>query len=93
MTLTKRESHYGAGRQPWDDIVDAGWGPAFAAGNVLKYLRRNKDDPAGDLEKARWYWGQLRENVRNASFEYAEPWLHALSRLCMILSPEEKGRL
>lgn len=42
---TVRQDHYGAGRQPWDDIVDAGWGPAFAAGNVLKYLRRPDKNP------------------------------------------------
>lgn len=44
-----RKDHYGAGRQPWDDIVDQGWGPEFAAGNVLKYLRRPNKVPAGLL--------------------------------------------
>lgn len=59
---TVRKSHYGAGRQPWDDIKDLGWAPHFAAGNVLKYVRRaaakNGED---DLKKARWYWAELRK--------------------------------
>lgn len=59
---TVRKSHYGAGRQPWDDIREWGWAPHFAAGNVLKYVRRaaakNGED---DLKKARWYWAELRK--------------------------------
>ena len=61
---TTRQSYYGAGRQPWDDIKDQGWGPAFAAGNVLKYLRRpSKCEPEKDLEKARWYFDELRKRI------------------------------
>lgn len=65
---TVRQDYYGAGRQPWDDIKLAGWAPAFAAGNVLKYLRRpmkssasyaQKEQRAEDLKKARWYWAEL----------------------------------
>lgn len=55
---TVRQNHYGAGRQPFDDIKDAGWAPQFAAGNVLKYLRRNKQ-PEHSLESARWYYNEL----------------------------------
>lgn len=55
-----RKTHYGSGRQPWDDIVEAGWGPPFAASNVLKYLRRTKD-LEHSLESARWYWQRLNE--------------------------------
>ena len=40
---TVRKAHYGSGRQPWDHIKAAGWGPEFAAGCVLRYLRRTKD--------------------------------------------------
>ena len=58
-----RQDHYGAGRQPWDDILDAGWAPEFAAGNVLKYLRRSKD-PEHSLEAARWYYARLLELSR-----------------------------
>lgn len=59
---TVRKAHYGTGRQPWDDIVDLGWGAQFAAGNVLKYVRRatmkNGDD---DIVKAKWYFTRLQE--------------------------------
>lgn len=57
---TVRKAHYGAGRQPWDDIKLLGWAPEFAAGNALKYVRRhaakNGDD---DLAKGRWYFAEL----------------------------------
>lgn len=55
---TTRKDHYGAGRQPWDDIVDARWGAPFAAGNVLKYMRRNKDVTESRI-KGGWYWREL----------------------------------
>lgn len=57
---TVRKVHYGAGRQPWDDVVDAGFGPVFAACNVLKYVRRAAaKNGADDLKKARWYFERL----------------------------------
>src|SRR4051812_22769312 len=54
-----RKQHYGPDRQPIDDIEDAGWGPAFCAGNALKYVRRaaNKNG-ADDLKKGRWYYAR-----------------------------------
>ena len=55
-----RKAHYGAGRQPWDIILDAGWAPEYAAGNVLKYMRRTKD-PEHSLESARWFYARLYE--------------------------------
>lgn len=59
---TVRKDHYGMGRQPWDDIVDFGWGAPFAAGNALKYVRRFKQkNGADDLEKGRWYYARLYE--------------------------------
>lgn len=81
-----RKSHYGPRRQPWDDIVDAGWGPAFAAGNVLKYLRRDKDREHS-IESARWYWARLKEAVVAGSSD-AE-----LVGLCNLLSQDELGAL
>lgn len=61
-SVGERAKHYGSGRQPWDDIVELGWAPAFAAGNVLKYVRRaaakNGED---DLRKARWYYHELKK--------------------------------
>lgn len=59
---TLRKSRYGLGRQPWDDIKEQGWAPHFAAGNVLKYLRRDKDR-AHSIESARWYFARLVEYV------------------------------
>lgn len=57
---TKRKAHYGDGEQPWDIIVRMGWGAPFAAGNVIKYLRRTKD-PEHSLESARWYYDRVIE--------------------------------
>jgi uncharacterized protein DUF3310 len=59
---TVRKDHYGAGRQPWDDIVHLGWAPEFAAGNALKYVRRHRDKGGeDDLEKGRWYYARLMD--------------------------------
>jgi len=61
---TTRKTYYGAdGRQPWDYIKAEGWGAAFAAGNVLKYMKRapNKGDRADDTKKAQWYWAELNK--------------------------------
>lgn len=64
-----RKAHYGSGRQPLDDIVDAGWGPAFCAGNVLKYMRRDKQ-VEDSRRKAKWYWDRLYgEKPTDAGFE------------------------
>lgn len=60
---TIRCNHYGAGRQPWDDVLDNDWGPEFCAGNILKYIRRSKE-PESDLVKARWYYERLNELSR-----------------------------
>lgn len=62
----QRKTHYGEGRQPWDEILDALWAPEFAAGNILKYLRRVKD-PDHSLESARWYYARLVEMMRGRS--------------------------
>ena len=53
-----RKAHYGEGEQPWDTMLRLGWAIPFAAGCVLRYLRRDKD-PAHSLESARWYYQQL----------------------------------
>lgn len=57
---TVRKAHYGAGKQPWDTMVEKGWAVHFAAGTVLRYLRRDKE-PEHSLESARWYFARLRE--------------------------------
>lgn len=82
---TVRKAHYGEGKQPWDHIVEAGWGPAFAAGNVLKYVRRaaakNGED---DLAKARWYCAELMKlsGVSEANS-------YVVERLLQLLTTEE----
>lgn len=85
----KRASQYGEGRQPWDDILDQGWGPAFAAGNALKYIRRykmkNGDD---DIAKARWYWHELYQRSLNVSLS-GQAWVLAHVDLISLLTPEE----
>lgn len=59
---TIRKAHYGTGVQPFDIIVSMGWGPIFAASNVVKYMRRTKE-PEHSLESARWYWARLTETA------------------------------
>lgn len=61
---TVRKAYYGDGRQPWDDMIDFGWAVEFAAGNVLKYLRRTKDLVAS-VVKAKWYLARLIEFVND----------------------------
>ena len=87
---TLRKSRYGAGRQPWDDIKDAGWGPAFAAGNVLKNLRRSKE-PEHSLESAKWYWARLNEEAAKEPWgvHAPHPWRDALVDLRGILHQGE----
>lgn len=96
---TMRKAHYGEGRQPRDDIVDAGWGPAFAAGCVLRYLRRAKD-PEHSLESARWYWARLREMSGSWAGDPAHaPIVNAgfaptvLRKLWKLLTPRERELL
>lgn len=90
-----RKRHYGEGEQPWDMIVASGWGPAFAAGNVLKCLRRDKA-PEHSIESARWYYARLVEGVpKKRPLEesaVASNWQGALDRLELILTQAERAR-
>ena len=83
-----RKVHYGEGRQPWDDIMEAGWGPAFAAANVLKYLRRNKS-VEDSRKKAMWYWHRLTELAQSEKPRDRVDGTLALSMLVHKLSNEE----
>jgi hypothetical protein len=88
-----RKTRYGVGRQPWDDIVDLGWGPAFAAGNVLKNLRRDKE-PEHSLESARWYYGQLERRALEEPTDSGDaPWTAALNSVKAALTTAEKDRM
>lgn len=102
----KRKAHYGDGRQPWDAMLELGIGPHFAAGSILKYLRRDKD-PEHSAESARWYYHQLvrladpRESGfphrdRQAQFEVfneVQTSKRLLISLLAELTPEERGKL
>lgn len=105
---TRRMQHYGSGRQPWDDIKALGWGGVFAAGNVLKYLRRNTSQKFAaeaavvgedalrhaDLTKARWYWRALKDLVPDKPRSVAElSAFNAYVGLVGLLTPEELALL
>lgn len=87
-----RKAYYEAGEQPWDVIVASGWGPAFAAGCVLRYLRREKAREHS-LESARWYYARLVEGVATRPGEATSAeWQSALDRLELILTQAERAR-
>lgn len=87
-----RKAHYGDGEQPWDAIVASGWGPAFAAGCVVRYLRRDKAREHS-LESARWYYARLVEGVATRPGEATSAeWQRALDRLELILTQAERAQ-
>lgn len=65
------------------------WGPAFAAGCVLRYLRRGKAREH-NLESARWYYARLVEGCAKAPRSDVLGWQSALDRLELILTKEER---
>lgn len=89
---TVRQAYYGVGKQPWDTLLELGWGPGFTAGNVLKYLRRTKD-AAEDLKKARWYWERLTAFAKHDSPVRGLHWDTAAKDLRDELSEDELRRL
>lgn len=91
QTGVLRKAYYGppGTKQPWDVILEQGWAPHFAASNVLKYLRRDKE-PEGDLDKARWYWQQL--NLLATRGRSTDAGL-ALVRLIWMLTQGEQAKL
>lgn len=102
---TERKSHYGPGRQPWDDFLENGWAAHFAAACVVKYLRRTKEDP-NDIVDARWYYTRLKELAAKEADtyargtaalaragDYARHCRTTLAALDRMLLPEEHARL
>lgn len=92
VIMSDRKPWYGEGRQPIDDIMEAGWGPEFCAGNVLKYLRRTKS-PEHSLESAKVYYGWLKglaEVQRKTGDGHA---IGVYNALVMLLNDEELERL
>ncbi len=88
-----RKLHYGEGRQPVDAIRELGWAPEFFAGNVLKYLRRDKA-PEHSLKSARVYYSWLQElahvsHVDDAGYRAR----NVLFRLDAEMTEEELRRL
>lgn len=90
-----RKQHYGADRQPIDDIMLFGWGPQFCAGNVLKYLRRDKAREHS-LESARVYWRWLCDlaDMDAGKIPHKKEWAPAMGlatqrRLCAELTVDE----
>lgn len=84
-----RKAHYGDGKQPWDTIKEIGWGPAFAASNVIKYLRRSKD-PEHSLESARVYYGWLLDGAGEEKLLSADAgWSTTAIKLASILTDDE----
>ncbi len=78
---TTRPPHYGDGVQPWDTIVRLNWAPHFAAGNVIKYLRRTKD-VEDSRRKAIWYY---RELAKMAVLNSNPDWSNSSLVLCTLL--------
>lgn len=69
---SRRKAHYGDGEQPWDAMLRMGIAAQFAAGSILKYLRRTKD-PEHSLESARWYYEQLKKLTKpSANFPHRD---------------------
>lgn len=99
--IGQRAAHYGDGVQPWDHIKAAGWGPEFAAGNALKYVRRYKTkNGEDDLKKGRWYYAELINLVGEELPDHMEhvdslrhPANFALQRLDVMLTQEERALL
>ncbi len=83
-----RKAHYGDGEQPWDAICRIGYGPQFAASNVIRYLRRTKDRQRS-LESARWYWNQLKTRSGKDMNRNHNSWSKAKNKLSMELSTFE----
>src|SRR5271157_756942 len=90
--MTEHTADDGTARQDhWDDIVHLGWAPHFAAANVLKCLRWDKE-PEHSLRSARWYYRRLRELLLFPA-QYGIIARTAYERLHQILTPKERALL
>jgi hypothetical protein len=91
--IGQRAAHYGSGVQPWDHIKEMGWGPEFAAGNALKYVRRYKNKNGDDdLNKGRWYYRELIEMALGDAKMFPQA-RAVLDQLSGLLTEEERGIL
>jgi len=77
--------------QAWDAIVAAGWGPIFAASNVIEYLRRD-EDAEGSIEVARRYYRELYALAAKPPRGNADAGC-VIARLELTLTKEERALL
>lgn len=89
---TVRKAHYGEGEQPWDTMKRLGWANDFAAGCVLRYLRRSKD-AVHSLESAKWYLARLYELCGDDDEIRAGLAQATVHELYSVLTKEEMRRL
>jgi hypothetical protein len=69
---SERKSWYGAGRQPFDVIVeDTPWAVGFCTGNILKYLRRHGKQPLNDQWFDVWVPKYRQEQAKAAAITYS----------------------
>ena len=74
MGKIDKPKHYQQGTmETWDAITGLGLG--YLEGNVVKYISRYKykDDPIGDLKKARAYLDKLITQTREESCRVRTP--------------------
>lgn len=86
-----RKAHYGPkGKQHWDDMLANGWGPHFAGGCILRYLRRDKA-VEHSRESAAWYYDRLFDGVAGELPGPSAPrdWTAVLVRIEAVLTTEE----
>ena len=77
----ERKSHYGDGKQPWDTLCEeTPWAVAFAAGNVLKYLRRPGKQPLSDKWFEEWFadWESFDTIALSKEAAIAETHAHSI---------------
>lgn len=68
-------THYSAGAiQHWDFVIAQGWGYAYLAGQITKYVTRapNKNG-LEDLKKARHFLDKLIESVEEGLIDEISP--------------------
>lgn len=86
-----RKIHYGPkGKQPWDDMLAFGWGPHFAGGCILRYLRRDKA-VEHSRESAVWYYNRLYDGAygKLPGPSTVGEWSAVLYRIELSLTDEE----
>lgn len=90
-------AHYGGEDDPYEVIkVAEAWGfdgDAYLF-NVLKYIRREKDDELEDLKKAQFYLNRKIARMEQTAYEHeaALAWKDAVEKQCPLLGPYRTER-